>query len=61
MDIKEIKPLAEQMFSLAAELLRLVDMDETERRRRIEELKKMPGAKLFAFRAQGVTSKTITT
>lgn len=50
-DLQEIKPLAEQMYRLAAELLRLVDMDEQARRKRIEELKKTPLEKLFTFRA----------
>ena len=31
-DLQEIKPLAEQMYRLAAELLRLVDMDEQARK-----------------------------
>lgn len=52
-DLQEIKPLAEDIFALARELLRLVDMDEQERRRRIEELKKTRTAKLFVSRRTG--------
>ncbi len=37
----EVKTIAEQMLALSAKLLQLVDMDETERRRFIEEVKKM--------------------
>ncbi len=50
-DLQEIKPLAEQIFALARELLRLVDLDEQARRKRLEELKKTPAEKLFTFRA----------
>lgn len=50
-DLQEIKPLAEQIFALARELLRLVDMDEQARHKRLEELKKTPTEKLFIFRA----------
>lgn len=39
-DLQKIKPLAEKMFELAAELLQLVDVGETERRKFIEDLKK---------------------
>ncbi len=39
-DLQEIKPLAEQIFTLAAELLRVVDSDENARRKFIEDLKK---------------------
>ena len=51
-DLQEIKPLAEQMYALAAELLRLVDMDETERRRLIEDVKKRAAGKFYISRAQ---------
>ena len=37
----EVKTIAEQMLALSAKLLQLVDMDETERRRFVEEVKKM--------------------
>lgn len=46
-DLQEIKAIAEQMFALSSELLRLVDLDETERRRLFEDVKKMPRAKSF--------------
>lgn len=36
----EVKTIAEQMLALSAKLLQLVDMDETERRRFVEEVKK---------------------
>lgn len=39
-DLQHVKAIAEQMFSLSSELLRLVDMDETERRLFLEEVKK---------------------
>lgn len=39
-DLQKIKPLAEKMFELAAELLRAVDSDEVARRKYIEDLKK---------------------
>ena len=37
----EVKKIAEQMLALSAKLLQLVDADETERRRFIEDVKKM--------------------
>lgn len=46
-DLKEVKAIAERMFALSAELLRLVDMNETERARLIEDVKKMPRTKFF--------------
>lgn len=49
-DLQKIKPLAEKMFELAAELLRLVDVGETERRKFIEDLKKTCTEKLLIFR-----------
>ncbi len=50
-DLQHIKTIAEQMFSLSSELLRLVDMDETERRAFIEEVKKIQPARYFTFPA----------
>lgn len=50
-DLQHIKAIAEQMFSLSAELLRLVDMDETERRLFLEEVKKMPPKRCYIFPA----------
>lgn len=50
-DLQQIKAIAEQMFSLSSELLRLVDMDETERRLFLEEVKKMPPERCFTFPA----------
>ncbi len=46
-DLKEVKAIAEQMLALSAELLRLVDMDETERARLIEDVKKMQSGKYY--------------
>ncbi len=40
--LHQIKALAEQMLALAAELLCLLDHDETERRALIEDAKKTP-------------------
>ncbi len=39
-DLQKIKPLAAQMFTLAAELLRLCDTEEQERAALIESVKK---------------------
>lgn len=50
-DFKEVKTIAEQMLALSVELLRLVDMDETERQRLIENVKKMPTGKYYISRA----------
>ena len=41
-DIQEIKFIAEQIFTLTRELLRLVDMDEQARQKFIKDLKKRP-------------------
>lgn len=50
-DFKEVKAIAEQLLALSVELLRLVDMDESERRRLIKDVKKMPAGKYYTFRA----------
>lgn len=50
-DLQEIKPLAEQMLALAAELLRLVDIEDTERRRFLEDVKKTQAGKFYFFLA----------
>ncbi len=50
-DLQQIKAIAEQMFSLSSELLRLVDMDETERRLFLEEVKKMRPERCYIFPA----------
>ena len=50
-DLQHIKTIAEQMFSLSAELLRLVDLDEVERARLIEDVKKMPPVRFCTFPA----------
>ena len=44
-DFKEVKVIAEQMLELSVELLRLVDTDESERQRLIEDVKKIPSGK----------------
>lgn len=41
-DLTHVKEIAQQMLTLSAELFRLVDLDEQERRSFIEEVKKMP-------------------
>lgn len=46
-DLKLVKGLAEQMLMHAAELLRLVDDDENERRILIENAKKTPTGMLY--------------
>lgn len=46
-DLQQIKAIAEQMFSLSADLLRLIDMDEQARRALIEEVKKMLPGKCY--------------
>ena len=48
-DLQHVKAIAEQMFSLSSELLRLVDMDETERRLFLEEVKKNAAGKVLYF------------
>ena len=50
-DLQHIKTIAEQMFSLSAELLWLVDMDEVARARLIEDVKKMPLGRCYTFPA----------
>lgn len=50
-DLQEVKAIALKILSLSTELLRLVDMDETERARLIEDVKKMPAGKFFSSRA----------
>lgn len=47
----EVKTIAEQMLALSAKLLQLIDMDETERRRFVEEVKKMRTEKYCNFPA----------
>ena len=39
-DLREVKAIAEQMLGLSVELLRIIDADETERSRLIEDVKK---------------------
>ena len=46
-DLNEVKAIAGQILTLAAELLRLVDMDETKRRAFIESAKKTPTGKYY--------------
>lgn len=41
--LQHVKEIAEQMLTLSAELLRLVDADERERALVLEEVKKTPG------------------
>ena len=43
----EVKAIAEQMLALSVELIRLVDMNESERRKLIEDVKKMPVGKFY--------------
>lgn len=50
-DFKEVKAIAEQLLALSVELLRLVDLDESERRRLIEDVKKMPPERCYTFPA----------
>lgn len=50
-DLKEVKEIAQQMLALSSELLRLVVMDEQERRALIEEVKKMPSGKFYISQA----------
>lgn len=57
-DLQKIKPLAEKMFELAAELLRVVDSDETARRKFIEDLKKTCTEKLLISRVRRRQSTT---
>lgn len=41
-DLTHVKEIAQQMLTLSIELLRLVDLDEQERRSFMEQVKKMP-------------------
>ena len=41
-DLQQVKAIAAQMLTLSAELLRLVDLDESERRALLESAKKTP-------------------
>lgn len=50
-DLQEVKAIAGQILTLAAELLRLVDMDEAERRALIENAKKTLAGKYSTFQA----------
>ena len=50
-DLQEVKEIAGQILTLSAELLRLVDMDESERRAFIESAKKTPPGKYYISRA----------
>ena len=59
-DLQEIKPLAEQMYRLAADVLRLVDMDEQARKKFIEDLKKTRTEKLFTSPARWRRNRTTT-
>ncbi len=48
-DLQEIKFIAEQIFTLTRELMRLVDMDEQARQKFIKDLKKTCTEKLYLF------------
>lgn len=50
-NLDEVKTIAEQMLALSAKLLQLIDMDDTERRRFVEEVKKMHGGRFCIFPA----------
>lgn len=47
-DLQPIKPVAEKLYELAAELLRCVDVDEQERERYIEDVRRN-GCKIMPF------------
>ncbi len=51
-DLQEIKFIAEQIFTLTRELLRLVDMDEQARQKFIKDLKKTPMERYYIFLAR---------
>lgn len=51
-ELQKLKPLAEQMLALSAELLGLIDSEEVEYTRLLENLKKTCRAKLYLSRAQ---------
>lgn len=50
-DFTHVKEIAQQMLSLSIELLRLVDLDDQERRSFIEQVKKMPRGTCYSFPA----------
>lgn len=59
-DFTEVKAIAEQLLALSVELLRLVDMDESEHRKLIEDVKKMPAGKFYTSRVQQRRTKNKT-
>lgn len=44
-DLQPLKPIAEQLLALSAELLRVIDTDEQDYKRLIENVKKTPSAR----------------
>ncbi len=44
-DLQPLKPVAEQLLALSVELLRIIDTDEQEYKRLIENVKKMLSAR----------------
>lgn len=50
-DLQHFKAIAAQMLALSAELLRLIDSDESEHAAIIEAAKKTPRGICYSFRA----------
>lgn len=44
-DLQPFKPIAEQLLALSVELLRIIDTDEQDYKRLIENVKKTPSVK----------------
>lgn len=51
-DLQPLKPIAEQLLALSTELLRVIDTDEQDYKRLIENVKKTPAVRCLPFRAQ---------
>lgn len=49
-ELRRFKPIAEQFFALSVKFLELIDADETEYARFIEEVKKTPTERFCIFR-----------
>lgn len=44
-DLQPLKPVAEQLLALSVELLRIIDTDEQDYKRLLENVKKTPAAR----------------
>lgn len=51
-ELQKLKPIAEEFFALSVKFLELIDADETEYARFIENVKKTPTGKFYISRRQ---------